>query len=281
MSAPADVGHVRAGVLPAEGSRLRWALTDAATLTGRYLAHLRHQPAELAGAIGFPILLVLMFAFLLGGMMAVPGGGDYRQALLPGLFTMTMLFGLSATMVAVVTDAQRGITDRFRSMPMAPSAVLVGRAAADMVTSAITLGALLLVGLAVGWRPSGGPAAFVAAVGLLLLLRFALLWVGIYLGLLVRSPGAVTAVQTLEFPFGFLSGLFVAPATMPLVVGAVAEWNPLSSTAAATRALFGNPGWGGDSWVAQHPVLMAVVWPLVIVAVFAPLSVHRYREMSR
>jgi ABC-2 type transport system permease protein len=257
-----------------------WLLTDSATLTRRYLTHLRHQPAELAGAIGFPILMVLMFAFLLGGMMDVPGG-DYRQALLPGLFTMTMLFGLSATMVAVVTDAQRGITDRFRSMPMSHAAVLVGRATADMVTSAVALAVLLLVGVAVGWRASGGPGAALAAVGLLLLLRFALLWVGIYLGLLVRSSGAVTAVQTFEFPFAFLSGLFVAPATMPAVVSTVAEWNPLSATAAATRALFGNPGWGGDSWVAQHPVLMALVWPLVIVAVFGPLSVHRYREMSR
>jgi ABC-2 type transport system permease protein len=268
-------------VLPAPGSRLRWAVVDSATLAGRYLSHLRRQPAELAGAIGFPILLVLMFAFLLGGMMAVPGEGDYRQALLPGLFTMTMLFGLSATMVAVVTDAQRGITDRFRSMPMSPSAVLVGRAAADMVTSAIALGVLLLVGLAVGWRSSGGPGEVAAAVGLLLLLRFALLWVGIYLGLLVRGAGAVTAVQTLEFPVGFLSGLFVAPATMPAVVATIAEWNPLSATAAATRVLFGNPGWGGDSWVAQHPLLMAVCWPLLIIAVFGPLSVHRYREMSR
>ena len=97
-------------------------------LTGRYLAHLRRQPVELAITVGFPIMMLLMFAFLLGGMMTVPGGGDYRQALLPGLFTMTMLFGLSATMVAVVTDAQRGITDRFRSMPMAHGAVLVGRA---------------------------------------------------------------------------------------------------------------------------------------------------------
>jgi ABC-2 type transport system permease protein len=258
-----------------------WVVADSATLTRRYLTHLRHQPVELAGAIGFPILLVLMFAFLLGGMMAVPGGGDYRQALLPGLFTMTMLFGLSATMIAVVTDAQRGITDRFRSMPMSHAAVLIGRAAADMVTSAVALAVLLLVGVAVGWRATGGPAAFAAAVGMLLLLRFALLWVGIYLGLLVRSNGAVTAVQTFEFPFAFLSGLFVAPATMPAVVGAIAEWNPLSATAAATRALFGNPGWGGDSWVATHPLLMAVVWPLVIIAVFVPLSVRRYQEMSR
>jgi ABC-2 type transport system permease protein len=275
MSAAADA------LTPAPGSRLHWTLADSATLARRYLAHLRHQPAELAGAIGFPILLVLMFVFLLGGMMVVPGGGDYRQALLPGLFTMTMLFGLSATMIAVVTDAQRGITDRFRSMPMSASAVLVGRAAADMVTSTIALAVLLLVGLAVGWRATGGPGAVLAAVGLLLLLRFAMLWVGIYLGLIVRGPGAVTAVQTLEFPVGFLSGLFIAPSTMPVVVSTVAEWNPLSSTAAATRLLFGNPGWDGESWVAQHPLLMAVVWPLVIVAVFAPLSVRRYREMSR
>lgn len=194
--------------MPVPGSRLRWAVVDGATLTRRYLAHLRHQPAQLATAVGFPILLVLMFGYLLGGMMAVPRGGDYRQALLPGLLTMTMLFGLSATMIAVVTDAERGVTDRFRSMPMAPSAVLVGRAVADMAISTIALAVLLLTGLAVGWRASAGLGGAAAAVGLLLLLRFALLWTGIYLGLLVRSPGAVVAVQTFELPFAFLSGLF-------------------------------------------------------------------------
>jgi ABC-2 type transport system permease protein len=192
-----------------------------------------------------------------------------------------MMFGLSTTMVAVVTDAQRGITDRFRSMPMAHGAVLIGRAAADLAVSAIALAVLLLVALTVGWRTTGDPGAIATAICLLLLLRFAMLWVGIYVGLLVRSAGAVTAVQVFEWPFAFLSGLFVAPATMPPVVSTIAEWNPISSTAAATRALFGNSGWGGDSWVAQHPVLMAVVWPLVITAVFGPLSAHRYREMSR
>lgn len=268
-------------VAPLSGSAPYWAVLDGATLTRRYLAHLRRQPAQLATTVGFPILLVLMFVYLLGGMMAVPQGGDYRQALLPGMFTITMLFGLSGTMVAVVTDAQRGITDRFRSMPLAPSAVLVGRAAADMVISTVGLAVLLLTGLAVGWRAPGGLGGAAAAIGLLLLLRFALLWVGIYLGLLVRSAGAVTAVQTLEFPFAFLSGIFVAPASMPPVVSTIAEWNPLSSTAAAARELFGNPGWGGDSWIAQNAVLMAVVWPLLIVAVFAPLSIRRYQELGR
>ncbi len=269
-----------AAITPMTGSPLRWALTDTATLAGRYLTHLRHRPGELAAGIGFPILLLLMFTYLLGGMMQAPGG-DYRQALSPGLFTMTMLFGLSATMVAVVTDAQRGITDRFRSMPMSAAAVLGGRAVADLVISAISLVVLLLAALLVGWRPTGGPAAGLAAVGLLLWLRFALLWVGIYLGLLVRGPGAVTAVQTFEFPFAFLSGVFVAPASMPVVLGVLAEWNPLSSTAAAARELFGNPGWGAASWVSEHAVLMALLWPALIVAVFAPLAVHRFREMSR
>lgn len=263
-------------VRPVAGSRLGWALTDSVTITRRYLTHLRHQPVVLVGLIGFPILMILIFAFLLGGMMAVPGGGDYRQALLPGMFTLTMQFGMSATMVAVVSDARRGITDRFRSMPMSPAAVLLGRAGADMAISALALAVMLLV----GWRPAtfGG---VVTAVALLLLLRFALIWAGIYLGLLLRTEGAVLGVQTFEWPFSFLSGLIVAPASMPPVVAALAEWNPLSSTAAAVRDQFGNPGWGGDSWVAGHAGLMAVLWPLVIIAVFAPLSVRRYREMSR
>jgi ABC-type polysaccharide/polyol phosphate export permease len=259
---------------------VRWALADSATLTRRYLAHLRHQPAQLVASLGFPVLILLIFVYLMGGMMVVPGD-DYAQLLVPGMLTMTVLSGLGATMLAVVTDLQRGITDRFRSMPMAPSAVLVGRAVADLVISALELVVLMLAGLAVGWRIEAGPAGVLAAVRLLLLLRFALLWVGIYVGLLARSGGAVTAAQTLEFPVAFLSGVFLAPAAMPAVIGSIAEWNPLSSTAAAARALFGNPGWGGDSWIAQHPLLMAVVWPLVIIAVFGPLSVHRFKELSR
>ena len=261
-------------------AQVRWALADSATLVGRYLAHLRHQPAQLMASVGFPVLILLIFVYLMGGMMIVPGG-DYAQLLLPGMLTMTMLSGLAATMIAVVTDMQRGIIDRFRSMPMAPSAVLVARAVADLAISAIGLVVLVLAGVAVGWRIDTGAGAALAAVGLLLLLRFSLLWVGIYLSLVARGTGAATAAQAMEFPVAFLSGAFLAPAAMPAVIGAIAEWNPLSSTAAAARVLFGNPGWGGDSWVAQHPLLMAVLWPLVITAVFAPLSVRRYQEMSR
>ena len=190
-------------------ARLRWAVADAVAVAGRDVAHWRRQPAAvLVGAL-FPVLLLLMFVYLLGGGMVVPGGGDYRDFLVPGMLALAMVFGVEATMTAVVTDTARGITDRFRSLPMAPSAVVAGRCLADLASSVVGLAVLVAAALAIGWRPAGlGPA--LAAVGLLLLLRLAFLWIGIYLGLLTRDPAAVTAVQILVWPFAFLSNAFVA-----------------------------------------------------------------------
>jgi ABC-2 type transport system permease protein len=261
--------------------RLRWAVLDAWTVTGRDLLHWARQPAPVVIALLFPVLLVVMFGYLFGGAISVPDGGSYREFLLPGLFALTMVFGIEATMIAVTTDAARGITDRFRSMPMAPSAVVAGRATADLLNSAVGLAVMLACGLVVGWRWHGSGGDAVLAVGLLVLLRFSLVWVGVYLGLLARNPEAVVAVQILVWPLAFLSNTFVATATMPGWLGAIAEWNPLSATVSATRELFANPGWGGDSWVAQHALLMAVVWPLALLAVFVPLSVRRYQQLSR
>ena len=259
---------------------MRWAIEDGWTLTRRYLAQLARRPARLATVVAFPILMVLIFAYLLGGGMSVPGGGSYREFLMPGMFAMTMAFGLSGTMIAVLDDAAKGVTDRFRSLPMAPSAVLTGRVAADLLNAVLALAVLVGCGFAVGWRPHGSLGETFAALGLLLLLRTALVWAGIYLGLLTSDPSMVTLAQTLEFPFGFLSSAFVATSTMPAWLGTVAEWNPLSSTVTAARVLFGNPGAAGTSWVSAHPVLMAVVWPLVLLAVFVPLSVRRYGRLG-
>jgi ABC-2 type transport system permease protein len=262
--------------------RLRWAVTDAWTVTGRGLAHWARQPAPVVVGLLFPVLMVVMFGYLFGGAMSVPDGGDYREFLLPGMFALTMLFGIEATMIAVTTDAAKGVTDRFRSMPMAPSAVVVGRATADMLSSMLGLAVLIGCGLAVGWRWHGSGADALLAVGLLVLLRFAVVWVGVYLGLLARNPEAVAAVQVLVWPLGFLSNVFAATATMPGWLGTIAQWNPLSATVSATRELFGNPGVGVDgSWIAQHWLMMAVVWPLAIIAVFLPLSVRRYQRLRR
>lgn len=263
-------------------SRLRWAVSDALTITRRDLAHWRRQPGVvITNTLLFPIMIVLMFGYLLGGAMTVPGGGDYREFLLPGMFAMTMVFGIGTTMVAVSSDTARGITDRFRAMPMAASATLVGRALAHMIDSAVTLAVLIGCGLLIGWQPHRGFGAALAAVGLLLLLRFAFLWIGVYLGLLCyANPEAVTAVRTLEFPLGFLGNPFVATATMPVWLGAIAAWNPLSATVTATRELFGNPTGEDPSWIADNALLMAVVWPLLLIAIFLPLSVHRYRRLN-
>ena len=156
-------------------------------ITLRDLRHWQREPATPLFGIAFTIMLVLIFGYLLGGAIQVPGGGDYLPYLLPGMFALAMMFGLEATMSAVTRDAERGITDRFRSLPMAPSAVVAGRCLANMASSAVGLAVLLAAGIAIGWRPAALVPAL-AAVGLLLLLRVAFLWIGIYLGLLTRDP---------------------------------------------------------------------------------------------
>ena len=260
--------------------RLRWTLTDGWTLTRRACAHWVRGPGPLIFSLVFNVLIVLMFAYLFGGAMWLPGA-DYREFVIPGLFGMTMLFGVGLTTVAVTTDADRGITDRFRSMPPGATAVLLGRAVADMLFSLVVLSVTALAGLAVGWSAHGSAGATAAGFGLILLFRFALVWVGVYLGLILRGQDAVTGIQTLEFPVGFLSAAFVAPGTMPGRLGTAAEWNPLSATVGAARGLFGNPAMEGTSWVAGHSVLMAVIWPLVLLLVFCPLSVRAFRRLSR
>ncbi|ALG07091.1 ABC transporter permease [Kibdelosporangium phytohabitans] len=183
--------------------------------------------------------------------------------------------------VDVVTDTSRGVTDRFRSMPMAGSAVVAGRSVADMARAATDLAALVLCGLAVGWSPNGSLGATLAAIGLLLLLRFALIWVGIYIGLLLRTPESATALFPLILPFAMIANTFVAPSLMPAWLGHAAEWNPMSATVAATRELFGNPGIGGETWAAGNPVLMAILWPAVLILIFFPPSVRRFQTISR
>lgn len=261
-------------------SRLGWALADAWTITRRDLQHWRLQPGTVILGWVFPIMIVLMFGLLFGGAINVPDGGNYFEFLMPGMFAMTMLFGLEATIIAVTTDASRGVTDRFRSMPMSEGAVVLGRCSADMLNSVVGLAIMIVTGLAVGWRWNGTLVAALTAFGLLLLLRFALLWLGIYLGLNAKGPEAVTSVQILVWPLGFLSSIFVAPETMPPLLSSIAQWNPLSVTATAARELFMNPGWHGNSWIVENSLPMAFLLPALLVAVFLPLSVRKYRRLS-
>ena len=261
-------------------ARLGWALADVWTITGRDLRHWQLQPGPLILGWLFPVMIVLMFGGLFGGAIRVPGGADYFGFLMPGMFAMTMLFGLEATMIGVTTDAAKGVTERFRSLPISAAAVVLGRCVADMLNAAVGLAVMLAAGLLLGWRWHAGLPAALGAVGLLLLLRFGLLWVGIFLGLIAKGPEFVVAVQILIWPLGFLSSVFVDPASMPAWLGAIARANPLSATAAAARLLFGNPGAESATWLPQHAVLLATLWPLVLVALFLPLSARAFRRLG-
>ena len=250
-------------------------------ITERDLLHWVRQPAGPIFGLMFSIMLLLMFALLFGGAMEVPGGGSYLGFLLPGIIALTMMFGIETTMTAMGQDARKGITDRFRSMPIGSGAVALGRACADMVNSAVQVATLLVVGLLIGWRTGSGLGSVVLAVALLLWLRFAVLWIGIFLGLVLPGEGTTTAVQVLVWPVGFLSNVFVAPETMPGWLAPFADWNPVSATATAVRDLFGSPTGVTDGVLLTHPVLLATLWPAVLVAVFLPLSARAYRRLRR
>ncbi|GAA2719597.1 MULTISPECIES: ABC transporter permease [Streptomyces] len=262
-------------------ARLGWVLADSWTLTLRGLSHWVRNPTQILAGLLFPILMVLLFGGIFGSGMQVEGGGNYREFLMPGMFVMSMAFGIGETMAGVTADASKGVTDRFRSMPMSAASVVIGQSVVNMLYSTAVLLILMGCGAVAGWSWQNSFAEALGAFGLLLLLRFALLWVGIYLGLVISGPEAASAVYTLLFPLGIVANTFASPEMMPGWLAAIAEWNPLSSTAHAIRELFGNPGVGGTSWIAEHAMAMAFVWPLLILLVFFPLAVRKYRALSR
>ncbi len=266
--------------LDAPERRMYWAIADSLTIVRRDLTHMFKQPSIIAWQLGFPIVSVLLFVYVFGSAMDV-GEGDYKTYALPGMFAMTMAFGFMNTAMGVTIDKDRGVTDRFRSMPMAPSAVVTGRGVSDTLHASVDLAVLASIALVIGWRSNGGLLATLAAFGLLLLLRFALIWVGVFLGLLMPNQEAAGNLFAVAFPFGMVSSVFTPPSMMPDWLGAIAMWNPVSSTANAIRDLFGNPVVTGGSWIEQNALLMAVVWPIVITAVFFPLAVRKFQNLSR
>lgn len=277
----ADLTSAPSALSDRPGRRAR-ALRDSWAMTRRNLSHVIRSPEEIAIYFSLPIMFVLVFGYVFGSGMVVPDEGNYREFLLPGVFAMTMLYGMGATGTAIAFDVNRGVVDRFRSMPVTRSALVVGRSGADLVRALLEMTALVVCGLLVGWQWHRGIGNALLAVGLLLMLRVAITWIGIYLGLAVPNPDTVgVIVFPLAFPLTAVSNVFVAPELLPEWLGTIAEWNPLSATVAASRELFGNPGLGGDSWIAQHSILMAIGWPILLTAIFAPLAIRRYQRLSR
>lgn len=256
------------------------SITHGWILTRRELLHWAREPWTPIVNLAFSIMLLLMFGFLFGGAIEVPGGGDYISYLLPGMIALTMMFGLEGTRGALAADAERGVTDRFRSLPIGSAAVSLGRAGADMITSVIELAVLVIGGLLIGWRIDAPPASVALGILLLLWFRFAMLWFGIFLALALRSKGGTMAVQLLVWPIGFLSTVFVSAETMPVWLRPVAELNPISATATAARQLFGNPTGATEGWFVDAAIPLAIAWPAVLVALFVPLSARAWRRLG-
>jgi ABC-2 type transport system permease protein len=263
-------------------ARFRWALGDGVTLVWRDLVQLKTQPGELVGALVFPAVLILLFGYVFGSAIKVPGGGNYREYLMPGLFAMTTVTSFMATMVAVATDASRGVMDRFRSMPTARSAVPFGHTGGDILIGVVGMVIMVGCGLAVGWRIHEGLPRALAAFGLLVLLRYAISWAGVFCGLLVKNEETADQLVPLVFPVSMLSNSFVPTAGMPAWLRLISDWNPVSAMVAAGRRLFGNPGvvTAHAALPLRHPVAATLIWSGVLLAIFVPLTVHRFRTMN-
>ncbi|GAA2822803.1 ABC transporter permease [Nonomuraea rubra] len=264
-------------------SRLRWTFTDGLTLVGRELGRLRHDPGELVAALIFPAVMVVLFGYVFGSAIRVPGGGDYREYLMPGLFAMVTFSAWLGVMTRMATDASRGVMDRFRSMPMARLAVPFGQTGADLLTGLLMLAIMVVTGLLVGWQPHRGLLPAAQAFLLVIVLRYALSWVGVYVGLAVRNEQVADAMVPLGLPFTMVSNAFVPTGGMPAWLRFLADWNPVSALTAASRELFGNPGApsGDVAWPLAHPVAAVLLWSAALLAIFVPLSLRAYIRRGR
>ncbi|WP_442800135.1 ABC transporter permease [Nocardia sp. NBC_01730] len=265
------------------GERLSIVVSDSLTIAKRNVIKIKRVPDVLIFSTLSPIMFVLLFAYIFGAAIDVPGlSGGYREFLIAGIFAQTVVFGASFTGAGLAEDMQKGIIDRFRSLPMASSAVLVGRTLSDVVINVVSLTVMSLTGLVVGWRIRGSLLDAVVAYVLLLLFAYAVSWIMAVVGLLVRAPEVFNnASFMVVFPLTFIANTFVPSDKLPTVLRVVAEWNPVSALTQATRELFGNTSPlapKSDAWSMQHPVATSLIWVVVILAVFVPLALRQYKK---
>ena len=260
-------------------------LADSWVIAKRNLIKIKRVPEILVFILMSPIMFVLLFAYVFGGAINVGGDGDpskYREFLIGGIFAQTVVFGSTFTGAGLAEDMQKGIIDRFRSLPMSRAAVLIGRTASDVIYNVLTLIIMALTGLLVGWRIRTSLFDALAGFALLLVFAYAFSWIMAYVGLLVPSVEVINNASFMVImPLTFISNAFVPLETFPKVLQVFAEWNPVSTVTQAARELFGNtePLTSG-AWSLQNPVLYTLIWTVLIVLVFAPLSIARYRRTS-
>ena len=263
-------------------SRRSTFLSDTWVIARRGLKHMKRQPEALSDATIQPVMFVLLFAFVFGGAIAVPGGGSYKEFLMGGIFAQTIVFGAFGVALALSADRNNGAIDRFHSLPIPRASVLAGHAMANLIRALLPIAFMTATGFVVGWRIHSGILDILAAYGLMIVFSFAVIWIGVLLGSIVGTPEAVQGVAFIAiFPITFIASTFVPTSTLPGVLKTIAEWNPTSSLANALRQLFDNPGGvapPGSAWPLMHPIAYTLLWAVAIVVVCAPLAVMQYQR---
>jgi ABC-2 type transport system permease protein len=262
-------------------TRAWWALKNTLVLCRRNIARIAREPEQLSDVTIQPVIFVLLFTYVFGSAIHLPGSGNYHQYLISGMFGMSMAGTAPGTAVGLTADMSTGLIDRFRSLPIARSAVLAGRALSDLAAQLLGILVLVGAGLAVGWRIHNGAGDALLALGLSLLFAFAMTWAGACAGMLLRSPESAQALGFIVFlPLSFVSNAFVPTQGMPGWLRGFANWNPISAMAATCRKLFGggNPASAVHAWPMQHPELAVLAWSVALIAVFAPTAVYLYRR---
>ncbi len=258
------------------------AVADSAVVTRRNLIKIKRVPDLLVFSTISPIMFILLFAYVFGSAIntRLPGVG-YREFLIPGIFVQTVIFGATVTGAGLADDIQKGIIDRFRSLPMSRSAVLVGRTTSDVLNNVLVVVIMSITGLIVGWRIRSSVGEALGGFLLILGFAYAMSWIMALIGLVVRSAEVVNnASFVISFPLTFIASTFVPTDNFPPVLKVIANWNPVTSATQAARELFGNTGTATaptHPWPLHHPVIYTVLWIVGLLVVFVPLSVRQYR----
>ena len=263
------------------GAFATW-LADGWTVTWRNLSKIKRSPDMLIFAVLQPIMFVLLFSQVYGGIIDIPGT-DYTNFLMAGIFAQTVVFGSTFSGAAMAQDLKEGLIDRFRTLPMNPSAVLIGRTNSDLCLNGISMVIMILTGFVVGWRFTNGVPSFLAGVGLLLLFSYAFSWVMALLGMVVKTPETINnASFMILFPITFISNAFVPAESLPRPLEIFANWNPVSALVQAARDLFGNTqeGMVRDTFGIQHPVITVFIGIAVLLVIFVPLCIRQFARTS-
>jgi ABC-2 type transport system permease protein len=258
----------------------RWH--DIVVLTRRNLVHIRREPSQLSDVTIQPVLFTMLFIYVFGSGIPIHGG-SYKDYALAGLLSLNLTTSAMGTGVGISADMTTGVIDRFRTLPIWRASVLIGRSLSDLLAATLCVTIVAVTGLAIGWRASASLPSVIGGFAIALLFSYALTWACACIGLLSKSPESAQGIGLIFlFPIAFVSNALVPTQGMPGWLQVISNWNPVSALTAACRHLFGNPNPSGSihAWPMQHPVLAAIGWSVLILAIFAPLATHLFRRRT-